>query len=77
MGSGIRFVETETHMVTFSPIRFVVSVSLYVSSSTQTDSKSKSAMFLVHFSSSMYGILKESNFSKSFLLTGIPSLGNT
>ena len=44
-GSGIRFDENETDMRTCIPVHFVVSVSLYVSSLTQTDSKSKTAKF--------------------------------
>ena len=46
MGSGIRFDEIETRIGTCFPIYFVVSVSLYVSSLTQIDSKSKTAKFL-------------------------------
>ena len=64
MGSVIRFDEIETDIGTCFPIHFVVSVSLYVSSLTQIDSKSKTAKFLTNFWSSFYGILKESNFSK-------------
>ena len=41
MGSGIRFDEIETDIGTCFPNHFVVSVSLYVSSLTQIDSKSK------------------------------------
>ena len=41
MGSGIRFDEFETDIGTCFPIHFVASVSSYVSSLTQIDSKSK------------------------------------
>ena len=64
MGSGIRFDETETDIGTCFSIRLVVSVALYIPSLMQIDSKSKTAKFLNNFCSSLYGILKESNFSK-------------
>ena len=46
LGSGIRFDEIEIDIGTCFPIHFVVSVSLYVSSLTQIDLKSKTAKFL-------------------------------
>ena len=45
MGSGIRFDEIETDIGTSFPTHFVVLVSLYVSSLTQIDSKSKTEVF--------------------------------
>ena len=64
MGSGLRFAEIETDIGTCFPIYFVIAVSLYVSSLTQIDSKSKTAKILNNFRSSLYGVLRESNFSK-------------
>ena len=62
------FDEIYTDIGTCFPIHFVVSVSLYVSSLTEIDSKSETAKFLNNFWSSLYGILKESNFSKKVSL---------
>ena len=69
MGSGIKFDEIETDMGTCFPIHFVVSVCLYDSSFTQTDSKSNIAKFLNSFCSFLYGMLIASNLSKSVSLS--------
>ena len=49
MASGIRFDEIETDVGTCFLIHLVVSVSVYVSSLTQLDSKSKTTKFLNNF----------------------------
>ena len=68
MGSGFRFDEIETEIGTGLPIQCKVSVSLYVSSLTQKDSKSETAKFPKNHRSSLNGKLKEANFSKSVSL---------
>ena len=76
MGSGIKSDARETDTGTCFPVHLAVSVWLSeFSSLPQMDSKSIIAKFLNSFCALLYGMMKASNFLKSFLSVRKNSLG--